>query len=128
MSKEVSIPMMCPMCDSDIDHLLHLFFDCNFAKQCWQKTGLYIDMSVVKDAPLWLIDKLRLVQTSEASDIFIKIATIILGIWFLKNKKVSEGKSVTARLRWSGVLKELQNARSKQIYRENGKYSYTSCG
>lgn len=32
--KGVSLPILCPMCNGDVEHLLHVFFDCQFASQC----------------------------------------------------------------------------------------------
>lgn len=29
-------PIICLMCEHDIEHVLHLFFDCEFARSCWQ--------------------------------------------------------------------------------------------
>lgn len=37
------------MCDIDIEHLGHVFFDCVFARQCWHYTGMVYDMSNVED-------------------------------------------------------------------------------
>lgn len=43
------------MCKSDVEHVLHLFFDCDFAGQCWQKAYLYYDMREVENAAEWLL-------------------------------------------------------------------------
>lgn len=32
--KGVTLPIVCPMCETDVEHLLHVFFDCNFAFAC----------------------------------------------------------------------------------------------
>lgn len=32
-AKGIRLPITCPMCSVDIEHLLHVFFDCQFAKQ-----------------------------------------------------------------------------------------------
>ena len=34
MSKGISVPIICPMCNSDVEHLLYVFFDCHFAAYC----------------------------------------------------------------------------------------------
>lgn len=33
-AKGVELPIMCPMCNQDIEHLHHLFFDCDLAMLC----------------------------------------------------------------------------------------------
>lgn len=45
-SKGVSLPILCPMCEVDVEHLLHIFFDCSFAKQCWSYVGCVMDMLI----------------------------------------------------------------------------------
>lgn len=46
--KGVDVSILCPMCDNDVEHLLHVFFDCQFASQCWAYAGLSYDMSLVE--------------------------------------------------------------------------------
>lgn len=31
----VQAPVACSMCVGDIEHMNHLFLDCNYAKECW---------------------------------------------------------------------------------------------
>lgn len=33
--KGVRVPISCVMCIGDVEHLMHLFLDCGFAKACW---------------------------------------------------------------------------------------------
>lgn len=35
--RSVVVPIVCAQCVGKIEHLLHLFFDCRFAQECWQK-------------------------------------------------------------------------------------------
>lgn len=32
-AKGINVPSTCPMCNADIEHLLHIFFDCHFAER-----------------------------------------------------------------------------------------------
>lgn len=50
-SRGVQTPIICPMCGVDIEHLLHLFLDCNFAKDCWSVMGVQFDVLQVEEAP-----------------------------------------------------------------------------
>lgn len=53
----VPAPIGCTMRVGEVEHLLHLFFDCSFAKECWQNVGLSFDMWDAKNAPEWLLHK-----------------------------------------------------------------------
>lgn len=82
------------MCTGDVEHLLHLFFDCRFASSCWQHVGLYYDMREVDSAPEWFLNKLH----TESSEILVKIATVVWGVWWARNKQVWEGKIMTPEI------------------------------
>lgn len=71
--KGIHVPISCVMCTGEVEHLFHLFFDCEFAKCCWKGVGLMYDMWEVESAPEWLLDRLH----SESSSNLIKIATVI---------------------------------------------------
>lgn len=70
-SKGVAI--VCPMCDTDIEHVLHVFFDYKFAQQCSRLVDFDCYMWDVEDASVWLLDKL----CSSSHNEIIKIATIL---------------------------------------------------
>ena len=78
------IPILCPTCNADVEHLLHLFFDCGYAKKCWEEAGLSYDMRTVEDASHWLLERL----STEMSEKLIIIAKVLWGIWFGRKKKV----------------------------------------
>lgn len=77
-----------------MEHLLHVFFDCMFANQCWSYVGSVFDMQSVEFAPDWFVQKF----SSASSDELHLIARVLWGIWFFINKKVWEGTSVTPQL------------------------------
>lgn len=79
------------MCNRDIEHLAHVFFDCEVAMQCWSKMGLSYDMITVENVPDWLLQRL----TNAPSEEVIKVCIVLWGIWFWKNKKVRENKCVS---------------------------------
>lgn len=99
--KGVAVSIMCPMCHRDIEHLLHVFFDCEFAVHCWNWAGLNYDMGGVEYAPSWLLQKL----SSAPSDESIKICTVFWGIWFGRNKKVWDDKLVSPTIAIEGSFK-----------------------
>lgn len=80
------------MCERDIEHLLHIFFDCKFAKDCWQVMNLEFNMANVENASDWLLQKL----SGEPKDVNVQIATVLWGIWYARNLKVWDSKRLTA--------------------------------
>lgn len=112
-AKGVTLPITCPMCLHDIEHLLHVFFDCNFARQCWDHVNLSYDMRAVEFAPDWLLSKVNDASSEEV----VKVCTVLWGIWYWRNKKVWEDKSVTPALamaRSFSSVSEWQKARRKK--------------
>lgn len=57
-SKGVPLPIISPMCNRDVEHMLHVFFDCQFASQCWLYASMNFDMLVVTSTADWLFQKL----------------------------------------------------------------------
>lgn len=97
-------PILCSVCEVDVEHLLHVFFDCDFASQCWQSVGYTPDMLLVESAPVWLLEKLCV----ESETNMIKIATVLWRLWFARNNLVWEKKKLSPT-----AIVELS---SKQIY------------
>lgn len=67
----VSVPLDRPFCDTDVEHLLHVFFNFLFVKSGWN----------------CLLDKI----SSLAFEYLLKVAAVIEAIWFVQNEK-SMGK------------------------------------
>lgn len=57
--KGVVLPITCHMCNNDIEHLLHVFFDSTFDFQCWNHMSLSYDTRKVDYARGWLLNKLE---------------------------------------------------------------------
>lgn len=72
-SRGITLPITCPMCHNDIEHLIHVFFYCEFAMQCWDHINLSYDMRRVEYAPDCLLDKINEASTDE----LIKICTVL---------------------------------------------------
>lgn len=113
-AKGVTLPITCPMCLNDIEHLLHVFFECNFARQCWDHVNLSYDMRPVEFAPDWLLSKINDASSEEV----VKVCTVLWGIWYWRNKRVWEDKSVTPAFAMDGSFKSLsewQRARRMEL-------------
>lgn len=93
-AKGIHLPITCHMCNADVEHLLHIFFDCTFAKQCWHYMGFDLDMNSVEYTPDWLLDKLFNASGEELN----KICVTLWGIWIWRNKRVWENQSGSAAL------------------------------
>lgn len=90
-SRGLRVPITCPMCLSDVEHMAHLFYDCEFAKGCWNHVNLCYDWSAVEYAHDWLLEKLN----TAMSDELIKICIVLWGIWHWRNKKVWDTRVVS---------------------------------
>lgn len=55
----VRLPIICPMCLADVEHMTHLFCGCSFAVDCWNHVNLMYDWSEVEYAHDWLLEKLN---------------------------------------------------------------------
>ncbi|XP_017217191.2 uncharacterized protein LOC108194764 [Daucus carota subsp. sativus] len=102
------------MCDKDVEHLLHVFMDCEFAKECWRLMGAEFDFWTVESAPEWVLGRLE----SETSEVQLKLAKVLWGIWNARNFKVWEHKVVTPSIamQWSDrQISQWQEVRKKQM-------------
>lgn len=102
-SRGIIVPITCPMCNNDVEHMLHLFFDCNFAADCWAHANIMQDMTEVEAAPSWLLDKLATASVEELE----KISMVLWGIWNWRNRKVWDNKSVTGAFAMDESFKTL---------------------
>lgn len=110
-ARGVNVPIICPMCSVDIEHLLHIFFDCQFARCCSQQVDLDFDMSDVFAAPEWLLHKL----SGSSQEELVKICTVLYGIWVWRNKKVWENKVVTGTLDMEHSFKMVKEWRDARV-------------
>lgn len=104
-SKGIAVPTICPMCEEDIEHLLHIFFDCKFSMECWRIEGLIFDIQSVEWAPGWLLDRIA----NEDKDTVNKIAEVLWCLWFVRNKKVWEGQVFTAQVAMEISFKQVKD-------------------
>lgn len=101
------------MCVGDVEHLLHLFFDCNFARECCQQMNLQYNTWEVENLPEWILDKL----SSEVEDKLVKILVVLWGISYARNKKNFKGKTLSSSdvLNWSmRQVQEWQNVNNRK--------------
>lgn len=102
------------MCLRDIEHMAHLFFDYDFAGDCWHHVGLVYDWSNVEYAHDWLLEK---ISTATADEV-VKICIVLWGVWYWRNQRVWDGKIVTAAFAMDNSFKmhsEWLEAKKKPI-------------
>lgn len=92
-----------PMCNTDVEHLAHLFLDCDYAKECWSIAGLSFNTNDVEDIPGWLTHHLSTV----CNEVQVKIAEVLWSIWTARNQKVWEQKKVPAKLEMEWSMKHI---------------------
>ncbi|XP_074324401.1 uncharacterized protein LOC141661315 [Apium graveolens] len=115
-SKGVNTPIICPMCSADVEHLLHLFFECPYANSCWQTVGLSYDMREITSAPEWLLRKLETAKYNEV----VKVCITLGGIWYWRNCKVWKDKYLNPSIVMANcfkVFKEWKDARANVVNR-----------
>lgn len=83
-ARGIRVPITCPMCLNDIEHMSHMLFDCDFASDCWHHVSLGYDWSNVEYAHEWLPEK---ISNAPAKEI-VKTCIVPWGVWFWRNKKV----------------------------------------
>lgn len=66
---------MCLMCNVDVEHLIHVFFDYTFAKSCYHDASLSFDVSQVLSTPERLLSKLKMSSRAES----VKLLTVLVG-------------------------------------------------
>lgn len=131
--KRVTISISYPMCIGDVEHMLHIFFDCHFATNWWRAAGLEFNMAEVEFAPDWLLERL----SHEPHEKLITIATVLWSIWFARNKKVWEGAILSPKtafdlcmkqvLDWRQVWKKRMSSGRNMVYVPNTKKHEMEC-
>lgn len=112
--KGINIPITCPLCNQDIEHLLHLFFDCQFADSCWQSVDLRYDMREVHSAPERLLQKL----TNAKHDEVVVVCLVLWGIWFWRNKRVWQNQFINPSIAMENTFKmykDWKSARKRSV-------------
>lgn len=105
-TKGVSIPLECPMCNSTVEDLIHIFFVCTFALACWHYACKFYDMSLEESAPSWLLTKFHSAPSFEV----LLIAKVLWGIKILENKVVT----TVLAMEWSAKsISEWKEAKDK---------------
>ena len=110
--KGVNTPILCPMCNVDVEHFRHLFLECPYARGCWSYIGEEYDITNVEHLSTWVLERLSL----ESNSCLVRLARTLWGIWFARNRKVWEGKQMPPNVAMEVAAKmvdEWQKAQQK---------------
>ncbi|XP_063936211.1 uncharacterized protein LOC135147251 [Daucus carota subsp. sativus] len=117
----VLVSVGCSLCVGDIEHVNHLFLDCQFAQDCWSEVNLNYNDREEEYAHEWFLNML----SKAPNDVLIRIATVLWDIWFVRNKRVFKNRLMSAAfgIQWSRKqVEEWQIANKKygsvQVYGE----------
>lgn len=109
-SRGVQTTIMCPMCGHDVEHLLHIFLDCSFAKACWREMKVEIDAAAIESCPEWILQ----VLSTESEEKVRHIAIVLWGIWMARNRKVWDGNNLTPELAIQSSVRQVDQWREAQ--------------
>lgn len=70
--------------------MLHIFFNCKFATNCWNTVGLRFDMQMVESASNWLLEKIIMKNSGTVE----KIVIVVRSICFARNQWIWESKTI----------------------------------
>ncbi|WOH01628.1 hypothetical protein DCAR_0521012 [Daucus carota subsp. sativus] len=95
----VPAPIVCSMCTGEVEHLRHLFFECGFAKECWQQKGFDSNVWDIESSHEWLLHTLA----NGPDEILVKMVSVLWGVWFARNKRIFENRfmSPATVMAWS---------------------------
>ncbi|XP_074336668.1 uncharacterized protein LOC141673834 [Apium graveolens] len=106
--KGVNVPDTCPMCNNNVEQLLHLFFLCQFADTCWQSVDLRYDMGEVHSVTDWLLRKLASAKHEE----IVAICLVLWGIWNWRNKRVWQNQFINPSIAMESTFRMYKDWKS----------------
>ncbi|XP_074364595.1 uncharacterized protein LOC141705594 [Apium graveolens] len=116
--KGVNVTILCPMCNTDVEHFRHLFLECPYGKGCWSYVGKEYDVIDVEHVSTWVLEWL----SSESNSCLVRLARTLWGIWFARNRKVWEDKQTPPNVAMevaSKMVDEWQKAQQKNQLSSN---------
>lgn len=108
--KGVQTTILCPFCNSDVEHLKHVFIECQFARSYWGLVDANIDTSEVEELPHWLLERLSLATNNQ----LVSITQVMRGIWMARNKCVWENKKLEPKIAMEVCLKLITDWQTAQ--------------
>jgi ribonuclease HI len=111
-NKGIRCDPLCPLCNSKIETINHIFLECEWTRQIWFVSPLTINYEFlqIKTISSWFD---YMMQNTTAIDMQT-ISTILYGIWIARNEKVYKDKHVPPTEVVNRALKNLHEFQSHQ--------------
>ncbi|CAN1135828.1 Putative ribonuclease H protein At1g65750 [Linum perenne] len=107
--RHIAVPGACGICGSATEDFNHLFFDCQYAEDCWEHASLCVWIADIKlNTPLF-DDWLQRLLLSAATDSREKAAVVLWGLWRERNRRVWTQEACTARTATKLALEDVAN-------------------
>ena len=76
-SQGIPSPISCVFCGSDVEHHLHLFFDCQYAQDCWNHADLLFITDDIENFWTWLLD----LFSNKSNEVCGRVEVVLWSIW-----------------------------------------------
>lgn len=96
VDKGVTCPTNCASCASNSEDLLHVFFDCPFALQVWNKTGLWSSVHHAISVTDSAVSAIFHLLEHLSADLIQRLSSVLWSLWKHRNLKVWEDVTETS--------------------------------
>ena len=96
LDKGVVCPTNCASCASNHEDLLHVFFDCPFAIQVWNMTGLWGSVQQALTTTVSASEAIFSLLHNLSVDLTQRLATVLWSIWKHRNLRVWDNATETS--------------------------------
>ena len=96
LDKGVVCPTNCVSCDSDHEHLLHVFFDCPFAIQVWNRIGLWGSVQHALSHTASATDAIFSLLENLSVELSQRLSTVMWSLWKHRNIRVWDNVTETS--------------------------------
>ncbi|CAN1779651.1 Putative ribonuclease H protein At1g65750 [Linum perenne] len=107
--RHIAVPAACGVCASGLEDYNHLFFDCQFAEDCWLAADLVNKINDFRLAGASFDDRLQSFLRYPVEEIRTKVATVLWGLWKERNRRVWSNEACTARTATHLALDDVAN-------------------
>nr|GMD13251.1 UPF0481 protein At3g47200-like [Ipomoea batatas] len=92
--RRVNCSTICQMCQREEESILHLFIDCQFAKECWRFSALPVQTNNFSSFSDWADHHISTLGEEQIS----LMITICWKIWNARNNKIWNGRTFSSKL------------------------------
>jgi hypothetical protein len=96
LDKGVVCPTNCSSCDSTHEDILHVFFDCPFAIQVWNRTGLWSSVQHALTHTTSATDAIFSLLENLSAELSQRLSTVMWSLWKHRNLRVWDDVTETS--------------------------------